>query len=72
MNDGRTMLKKILGESKASGYELVCDLLNNARRRAVQKHMTMPCQAVSAIELLHRSGWKRYGYKTDIETGADI
>ncbi len=31
-------LKKILGKSKASGYELVSDLLNNADRRAAQLH----------------------------------
>jgi len=31
-------LKKILGRSKASGYELVSDLLNNADRRATQLH----------------------------------
>jgi hypothetical protein len=31
-------LKRILGKSKASGYELVADLLNNADRRATQLH----------------------------------
>lgn len=30
--------KKILKKTKASGYELVSDLLNNAERRAAQKH----------------------------------
>lgn len=31
-------LKKILGKTRATGYEMVSDLLNNAERRAVHKH----------------------------------
>jgi len=59
-------LKKILGKTKATGYELVPDLLNNAKRRAVQKHYD------DAIARLYRATElfaqirleKKYGYKT--------
>jgi tetratricopeptide (TPR) repeat protein len=60
-------LKKILGESKASGYELVSDLLNNAERRAVQKHYDDAiARLYRAIELFAQTRMeKEYGYKTD-------
>lgn len=60
-------LKKILGKSKASGYELVSDLLNNAERRAVQKHYDDAiARLYRAIELFAQIRMeKEYGYKTD-------
>jgi len=59
-------LKRILGKTKSTGYELVSDLLNNAERRAVQKHYD------DAIARLYRATElfaqirleKEYGYKT--------
>jgi hypothetical protein len=60
-------LKKILGKTKGSGYELVCDLLNNAKRRAAQKHYDdAVARLYRAIELFAqiRMG-KEYDYKTD-------
>ncbi len=60
-------LKKILGKSKGSGYELVCDLLNNAQRRAAQKHYDdAVARMYRAIELFAQIRMeKEYGYKTD-------
>jgi len=60
-------LKKILGKSKGSGYELVCDLLNNAERRAVQKHYDdAVARLYRAIELFAQIRMeKEYGYKSD-------
>jgi hypothetical protein len=60
-------LKKILGKSKGSGYELVCDLLNNAQRRAAQKHYDdAVARLYRAIELFAQIRMqKEYGYKTD-------
>ncbi len=59
-------LKKILGRSKSSGYELVSDLLNNAERRAVQKHYDDAiARLYRAIELFAQIRLeKEYGYKT--------
>jgi len=59
-------VKRILGKTKSTGYELVSDLLNNAKRRAVQKHYD------DAIARLYRATElfaqirleKEYGYKT--------
>ena len=58
--------KKILGMIRATGYELVSDLLKNAERRAVQKHYD------DAISRLYRATElfaqirleKEYGYQT--------
>jgi len=58
--------KKILGVIRATGYELVSDLLKNAERRAVQKHYD------DAIARLYRATElfaqirleKEYGYQT--------
>jgi CRISPR-associated protein (TIGR02710 family) len=58
--------KKILGKTRATGYELVSDLLRNAERRAVQKHYD------DAIARLYRATElfaqirleKEYGYRT--------
>jgi hypothetical protein len=60
-------LKKILGKTKGSGYELVCDLLNNAERRAAQKHYDdAVARLYRAIELFAQIRMeKKYGYKTD-------
>ncbi|PXF59079.1 MAG: TIGR02710 family CRISPR-associated protein [Candidatus Methanogaster sp.] len=59
--------KKILGTIRATGYELVPDLLKNAERRAIQKHYD------DAISRLYRATElfaqirleKEYGYQTD-------
>lgn len=60
------ILKKILGKNRATGYEMVSDLLNNAERRAVHKHYD------DAIARLYRATElfaqirleKEYGYKS--------
>lgn len=59
-------LKKILGKTKATGYELVSDLLNNAERRAVQKHYDDAiARLYRATELFAQTRLeKEYGYKT--------
>ena len=59
-------LKKILGKTKATGYELVPDLLNNAKRRAVQKHYDDAiARLYRATELFAQTRLKKeYGYKT--------
>jgi len=59
-------LKKILGKTKATGYELVSDLLNNAERRAVQKHYDDAiARLYRATELFAQTRLKKeYGYKT--------
>lgn len=59
-------LKKILGKSKGSGYELVSDLLNNSERRAVQKHFDDSiARLYRAIELFAQTRLeKEFGYKT--------
>ena len=59
-------LKRILGKSRATGYEMVSDLTYNAERRASQKHYD------DAIARLYRATElfaqirleKEYGYKT--------
>lgn len=60
-------LKKILGKTGGSGYELVCDLLNNAERRAAQKHFDdAVARLYRAIELFAQIRMeKEYEYKTD-------
>jgi hypothetical protein len=59
-------LKKILGKSKATGYEIVSDLLNNAERRAAQKHYDDAiARLYRAIELFAQIRLeKEYGYKS--------
>lgn len=60
------ILKKILGKNRATGYEMVSDLLNNAERRAIHKHYD------DAIARLYRATElfaqirleKEYGYKS--------
>jgi len=60
------ILKKILGKNRATGYEMVSDLLNNAERRAVHKHYD------DAIARLYRATElfaqirleKEYGYRS--------
>jgi len=59
-------LKKILGKTRSTGYEMVSDLLNNAGRRAVHKHYD------DAIARLYRATElfaqirleKEYGYRS--------
>jgi hypothetical protein len=60
-------LKRILGMAKATGYELVSDLLNNAQRRASQQHYDDAiARLYRAIELFAQIRLeKEYGYKTD-------
>ncbi|MFH1323400.1 MAG: TIGR02710 family CRISPR-associated CARF protein [Methanobacteriota archaeon] len=59
-------LKKILGKSKGSGYDMVSDLLNNSERRAVQKHYDDAiARLYRAIELFAQVRLeKKFGYKT--------
>ncbi len=59
-------LKNILGKSKATDYEIVSDLLNNAERRAAQKHYDdAVARLYRAIELFAQIRLeKEYDYKS--------
>lgn len=59
-------LKNMLGKARATGYELVSDLLNNAERRAAQRHYDDAiARLYRATELFAQTRLEReYGYKS--------
>lgn len=59
-------LKKIIGKTRATGYEMVSDLLNNAERRAAHKHYDDGiARLYRATELFAQIRLeKEYGYRS--------